>query len=117
MSNDDPFGHPPSDRTLVIPNPGARAARPAAAAAQGFSFERVELSALDWNAGLNPLVAAANPCVRFLNGERGYVRCTVTPGTWTSDYVVCEDVTKPGGKVLTRGSFVVEAGTPGVKKA
>lgn len=66
MSNDDPFGHPPSDRTLVIPNPGARAARPAAAAAQGFSFERVELSALDWNAGLNPLVAAANPLLNLV---------------------------------------------------
>jgi alkaline phosphatase D len=59
----------------------------------------------------------ANPCVRFHNRERGYVRCTVTPGTWTSDYVVCEDVTRPGGKVLTRASFVVEAGTPGAKKA
>jgi alkaline phosphatase D len=62
-------------------------------------------------------VAAANPCVRFLNGERGYVRCTVTPGTWTSDYVVCEDVLRPNGKVVTRASFVVEAGTPGAKKA
>ena len=27
----------------------------------------------------------------------GYVRCTVTPDNWTSDYVVVEDVTKPGG--------------------
>lgn len=70
MSTDDPFGHPPSDRTLVIPNPGARAARPAAAAAaapaQGFSFERIELSALDWSAGLNPLVAAANPLLNLV---------------------------------------------------
>lgn len=66
MSNDDPFGHPPGDRTLVIPNPGARAARPAAAPAPGFSFERVELSALDWSAGLNPLVAAANPLLNLV---------------------------------------------------
>ncbi|QDF99463.1 hypothetical protein CJ010_24455 [Azoarcus sp. DD4] len=67
MTNDDPFGQPPGDRTLVIPNPGARAARPAPAApAQGFSFERVELSALDWTAGLNPLVAAANPLLNLV---------------------------------------------------
>jgi hypothetical protein len=31
--------------------------------------------------------------------------------------VVVEDVTKPGGKVLTRTSFVVEAGKPGAKRA
>jgi alkaline phosphatase D len=66
--------------------------------------------------GLNELMAA-NPCVKFHNRERGYVRCTVTPGEWASDYVVVEDVTKPGGKVLTRASFVVEAGKPGAKKA
>ena len=47
-------------------------------------------------AGLDKL-PAANPCVKFHNRERGYVRCTVTPETWTSDYVVVEDVTKPGG--------------------
>jgi hypothetical protein len=31
--------------------------------------------------------------------------------------VVVEDVTQPGGKVLTRASFVVEAGVAGVKRA
>jgi len=71
---------------------------------------------VDQPKGLDDLLAA-NPCVRFHNRERGYVRCTVTPENRTSDYVVCEDVTKSGGKVLTRGSFVVEAGRPGAKKA
>lgn len=59
---------------------------------------------------------AANPCVKFVNRERGDVCCTVTPGTWKSDYVVVDDVTRPGGKVETRQSFVVEAGRPGVQK-
>lgn len=58
-----------------------------------------------------------NPCVKFHNRERGYVRCTITPNHWKSDYVVVEDVTKPGGNVLTRASFVVEAGLPGAKPA
>lgn len=69
MSNDDPFGQLPADRTLVIPTPGARARGSAAASpAQGprFSGERVELSMLDWNSGLNPLVAAANPLLNLV---------------------------------------------------
>jgi alkaline phosphatase D len=58
---------------------------------------------------------AENPCVRFHNRERGYVRCIVTPASWQSDYVVVEDVTKPGGPIVTRASFVVEAGKAGAK--
>ncbi len=60
---------------------------------------------------------AANPCVKFFNKQRGYVRCTITPDAWKSDYVEVSDVTRPGGDVLTRASFVVEAGAPGAKKA
>ncbi len=67
-------------------------------------------------AGLDRLTAA-NPGVKFHNRERGYVRCTVTPNAWTSDYVAVEDVLKPGGATETRATFVVEAGTPGAKKA
>jgi alkaline phosphatase D len=58
----------------------------------------------------------ANPFVQFHNRERGYVRCTVTPEKWVSDYIVVEDVLKPNGKVVTRESFVVESGKPGAKK-
>lgn len=72
---------------------------------------------MSWvNPVIEELIQAKNPCVRFFNGERGYVRCTVTPQSWTSHYVVCEDVTKPGGKIVTRASFVVEAGQPGLKR-
>jgi alkaline phosphatase D len=67
-------------------------------------------------AGVDKLLAA-NPCVRFHTRERGYVRCTVTPASWVSDYVAAEDITRPDGPVVTRASFVVEAGTPGAKRA
>jgi alkaline phosphatase D len=67
-------------------------------------------------AGLEKLLAG-NPGVKFHNRERGYVRCSLTPNLWTSDYVVAEDVTKPGGAVVTRASFVVEAGQAGAKPA
>ena len=58
-----------------------------------------------------------NPFVKFHNAQRGYVRCTVTPKDWKSDYVVVEDVTSPGGAITTHSSFVVEAGKPGAVKA
>lgn len=60
---------------------------------------------------------AENAGVRFFNPQRGYVRCDVTPGRWQSDYVVVEDVLKPGEPAITRASFVVENGKPGAQKA
>lgn len=63
--------------------------------------------------GLKQLMAA-NRCVKFHNAERGYIRCTVTPDSWKSDYMVVDDVTKPGGNTFERKSFVVEAGNPAV---
>ena len=58
---------------------------------------------------------AANPCVKFHNQERGYVRCVVTPDKWTTDYVVVEDVKAVGGTILSRASYTVEAGRPGAQ--
>src|SRR5262249_26144067 len=60
---------------------------------------------------------AANPCVRFLNRQRGYVRCTITPRSWTSDYRIVEDVKVPGAPARTLKSFVVEAGRRGGQPA
>ncbi|QDU28501.1 Alkaline phosphatase D precursor [Anatilimnocola aggregata] len=60
---------------------------------------------------------AENPFVKFFNTERGYVRCDLSAKEWRSDYQVVTEVLKPGGQMLTRASFVVEAGRPGVQKA
>ena len=54
-----------------------------------------------------------NPFVRLHNGQRGYVRCTITPRVWRSDYQVVEQVTEPGAIALTKASFVVEEGKRG----
>jgi alkaline phosphatase D len=67
-------------------------------------------------AGLDQILAD-NPCVKFHNGERGYIRCVVTPDNWRSDYMVVDDVLKAGGKTFPRASFVVESGDPHVKPA
>ncbi|MCE9561391.1 MAG: alkaline phosphatase D family protein [Planctomycetes bacterium] len=70
---------------------------------------------------INPKHLAAlqseNPFVKFHNDERGYVRCTVTPKEWKSEYQVVTEVEKPGGDSLTRAAFVAIAGKPGVVKA
>lgn len=66
--------------------------------------------------GLQDLMSE-NPCVKFHNAERGYIRCTVTPERWQADYVVVDDVLQPGGKTFTRAAFVVEAGDPTIKIA
>jgi alkaline phosphatase D len=60
---------------------------------------------------------AENPGVRFFNEERGYVRCTITPKTWRSDFRTVAQIEKPGAPMVTRASFVVEAGKAGAKRA
>lgn len=56
---------------------------------------------------------AENPCVRFHNRQRGYVRCTVTPGEWRSEFMVTDDVLKPGGRTRPVATFLVESGRAG----
>jgi alkaline phosphatase D len=65
----------------------------------------------------NEAALAENPHIKFHNRQRGYVRCTVTPEKWTSDYRVVPYVRKPGAPVTTRATFVVEDGKPGVQRA
>jgi alkaline phosphatase D len=65
------------------------------------------------------LLKKQNPCVKFFNGQRGYVRCEVTPHSWRSDYIVVEDVLDANSQApaVVKGKFVVEAGRPGVQQA
>ncbi|MDA1275249.1 MAG: alkaline phosphatase D family protein [Verrucomicrobia bacterium] len=58
-----------------------------------------------------------NPFVQYHNAERGYVRCQVSPTEWKSDYQLVEYVTRRGAPLVTRASFVVEAGRPGLQRA
>ncbi|MFG2003832.1 alkaline phosphatase D family protein [Spirillospora sp. NPDC048911] len=60
---------------------------------------------------------AANPHMKFFNGQRGYVRVNVNRERWRSDFRVLPYVTKPGAPISTRASFVVEDRRPGVQPA
>jgi alkaline phosphatase D len=55
-----------------------------------------------------------NPHIKFINGQRGYVRATITPDQLTADFRVLPFVTEPGAPVSTRATFAVEAGNPGL---
>jgi alkaline phosphatase D len=55
------------------------------------------------------------PWQRFYNDNRGYVRCTLTPERWRTEYRVVSAVTYPDAPVNTIASFVTEAGNPGAQ--
>lgn len=70
-------------------------------------------------ADTNPTVQAYlpdNPHIKFYNSQRGYVRCTLTPTTWRTDYLVLNNVTTPSGTISNRASFVVDNDIPGVRQ-
>ena len=60
-------------------------------------------------------VVAENPHIKFFNGQRGYVRCKLTPEMWQADYRVLPYVKQQGAPVYTRASFAIEAGNPGLQ--
>ena len=65
MTDNDPFAPPPQN--FVIPTPGARAnPQPGSAAPNAAPAPTQDLGALDWSAGLNPLVAAASPLLNLV---------------------------------------------------
>jgi alkaline phosphatase D len=66
--------------------------------------------------GLDALLSE-NPFVKFCNEERGYVRCTLSPREWRSDYRMVDYVVRPGGPIGTRASFVLEDGRPALNRA
>ena len=76
----------------------------------------------DFPAGFVPLIEAnlgpnsANPHIKFFEGrQHGYVRCTVTPGLWRSDYRAVDSILDPFAPASTLASWVVEDGVPGTR--
>jgi alkaline phosphatase D len=57
---------------------------------------------------------ANNPHLRFQDNHHGYVRCTVSPDLWRTDYRVVPTVVQTDdGGISTLASFVVEKGQAG----
>jgi alkaline phosphatase D len=54
-----------------------------------------------------------NPHVAFRNNNRGYVRCTVTPDVWVSEFRVVSTVRQLAATTSTLATFMIENGRPG----
>jgi len=62
--------------------------------------------------GVTPPVLTHNPELAFYCYRRGYLVCDVTRNTWRTDFMVVDQVSKPGGAISKRASFAVEKGSP-----
>jgi alkaline phosphatase D len=60
----------------------------------------------------------SNPHIVFNNNNRGYVRCTLTPDAWTSEFRKVSTVEQEEGVTAsTLATFVIENGLPGARLA
>lgn len=65
-------------------------------------------------ANLGP--TSANPHIKYFEGaKRGYIRCTVTPDLWQSEYRGMDSILDPLSPAATLATWVVENGVPGVQ--
>jgi hypothetical protein len=61
-------------------------------------------------------IIAENPHLKFFNGQRGYIRCVLTPESFRADYRVLPFVSRRGAPIHTRASFEVADGQPGAQQ-
>jgi alkaline phosphatase D len=62
----------------------------------------------DQSDGAKALVAN-NPQLKFINQQRGYVVCDVTPERWQTEFKVLDRISTPGGTLSTRTKLAVAA--------
>ena len=53
---------------------------------------------------------AENPQLKFINDQRGFGVCTVTPQSWQTDFMVLDTVSRLDGTLSRRASAVIAAG-------
>jgi alkaline phosphatase D len=58
-----------------------------------------------------------NPHIPFRNNDRGYVRCTLTPELWTSEFRRVDTVAQRPATASTLATFVIENGRAGAQRA
>ena len=62
-----------------------------------------------------PQIMANNPQLKFINNQRGYLACDVTPDEWRTDFMVVDRVSTPGGQVSKRATWAVARGQPALR--
>lgn len=60
------------------------------------------------------IILKNNPQLKFINDQRGYLTCEVTPDAWTTRAMVMDQVSAPGGQIHTRATMTVPRAAPGL---
>jgi alkaline phosphatase D len=55
-------------------------------------------------------ILAENPQLKFINDQRGYVTCDVTPDEWRTNFMVMDQVSTAGGALSKRATWAVARG-------
>lgn len=62
-------------------------------------------------------ILARNPGLKFINDQRGYGLCTVTPDRFETAFRVLDQVSRPGGVISTRATLTVPSGAARIETA
>ena len=57
-----------------------------------------------------PQILSQNPYIKFFNNRRGYLSMDVTAELWQTHYQTVDYISRPGAKLKTRATYVVEEG-------
>jgi alkaline phosphatase D len=63
-----------------------------------------------------PQFLADNPQLKFINDQRGYVTCDVTPNEWRTNFMVLDKVSIPNGALRKRATWAVGRGSPDLRE-
>jgi alkaline phosphatase D len=59
---------------------------------------------------------ANNPQLKFINHQRGYLACEVTPDEWRTNFMVVDRVRTPDGTLSKRATWAVNRGEPALRQ-
>jgi alkaline phosphatase D len=62
-------------------------------------------------------ILANNSQLKFVNDQRGYLTCDVTPDAWATNFMVMDRVTERGGAISKRATLTVEHGAVALNQA
>jgi alkaline phosphatase D len=64
-----------------------------------------------------PDFMAHNPQLKFINNQRGYLTCDVTPDEWRTNFMVVDRISTPGGQLSRRATLAMDHGHPALRQA
>jgi len=61
-------------------------------------------------------ILADNPQLKFINSQRGYLTCDVSPEEWRTNFMVLDRVSTPGGSLSKRATWAVTRGEAALRE-